>query len=356
MERKIRIGVNGFGTIGKRVALAIKKQDDMELIGIVKTKADYNALFAQEIGIKIFIPSQDYSKNFENSQIKFCGTLEDLIEECDLIIDATPSGTGAKNKDVYEQKGVKAIFQGGEKPNVSEVSFNSQVNYENAINKKYVRVVSCNTTALSRTLNAIKYFIESVYVTIIRRAADPEESDKGPINSIIPTFNSHHASDLKTVLSIEKITTNAYVVPTTLMHMHDVYVALNKKISLEETAWLFKNAERVLLFDINDSAKIMDYSKNLNRGLGGDLYEVAVLEKSIYIKEDILHYTQAVHQESITVPENIDAVRAMFNLMNKEESTRKTDKSLGIIKNKNQDNFNYASDFCFSNFSNIRKS
>ena len=34
----IKVGINGYGTIGKRVAEAVTLQDDMEIIGIVKTK------------------------------------------------------------------------------------------------------------------------------------------------------------------------------------------------------------------------------------------------------------------------------------------------------------------------------
>ena len=30
----IRVGVNGYGVIGKRVAYAVSKQDDMQLVGI----------------------------------------------------------------------------------------------------------------------------------------------------------------------------------------------------------------------------------------------------------------------------------------------------------------------------------
>ena len=39
----------------------------------------------------------------------------------------------------------------------------------------------------------------------------------------------------------------------------------------------------------------------------------------------------AIHQESIVIPENIDAIRAMFNLADKWTSIEKTDKALGLI-------------------------
>jgi len=130
MDKKIKIGINGFGTIGKRVALAIKNTDDMELLGIVKTKPDYNAILARELGIGIFVPSEEYLKNFEDYNIRCNGTLEDLIEKSDVIIDATPAGIGIKNKEIYKKHNKKAVFQGGEKTDVAEVSFTAQVNYE----------------------------------------------------------------------------------------------------------------------------------------------------------------------------------------------------------------------------------
>ena len=40
---KIRVAVNGYGTIGKRVATAVCKQDDMELVGVTKTRPNFEA-------------------------------------------------------------------------------------------------------------------------------------------------------------------------------------------------------------------------------------------------------------------------------------------------------------------------
>ena len=37
----IKVGINGYGTIGKRVAEAVTLQDDMKIVGIVKTKPTY---------------------------------------------------------------------------------------------------------------------------------------------------------------------------------------------------------------------------------------------------------------------------------------------------------------------------
>jgi len=39
----------------------------------------------------------------------------------------------------------------------------------------------------------------------------------------------------------------------------------------------------------------------------------------------------AVHQEAIVVPENIDAIRALYGGYTREESMKLTDASLGIV-------------------------
>ncbi len=42
----IRVGVVGFGTIGSRIAGAVRAQGDMELVGVVKRTPDYRASIA----------------------------------------------------------------------------------------------------------------------------------------------------------------------------------------------------------------------------------------------------------------------------------------------------------------------
>lgn len=51
-----KVGVNGFGTIGRRVALAVTLQKDMRLVGVVKRTPDYAALYAASKGIPLTPP------------------------------------------------------------------------------------------------------------------------------------------------------------------------------------------------------------------------------------------------------------------------------------------------------------
>lgn len=40
------VAINGYGTVGKRVADAIAQQDDMKVIGVSKTRPDFEARMA----------------------------------------------------------------------------------------------------------------------------------------------------------------------------------------------------------------------------------------------------------------------------------------------------------------------
>ena len=59
MNRKVRVGVNGYGVIGKRVADAVSLQDDMELIGVTYHHLDYRIRVAAEKGYPIFSASAE---------------------------------------------------------------------------------------------------------------------------------------------------------------------------------------------------------------------------------------------------------------------------------------------------------
>lgn len=335
--------VVGYGTIGKRVADAINLQDDMKLLGVVKTSPDYKIKLALRCGYTLFV-SKEHAERFEKAGIDF-QPLEEGLEKADIIIDATPAGIGAKNKKMYEEYGKKTVFQGGEEADVAEVSFVAQVNYEKAIGKKYVRVVSCNTTGLARTLSSLcdmgkreGFEIEKTMVTLIRRAADPHESEKGPINAIVPKLKvpSHHGPDVKTVLDIP-ITTVAVKVPTTLSHLHVIAVKLNGNIpSKDDIVYWLAETPRTILVSKNDgidsTASMIELARDLGRKRN-DIYETVIWKDSITVSDSWLYLMQAVHQEAIVVPENIDAVRAVFNLMSKEESIKKTNETLGVVSN-----------------------
>ncbi|MCH8329457.1 MAG: type II glyceraldehyde-3-phosphate dehydrogenase, partial [Nanoarchaeota archaeon] len=143
----IKVGVVGYGTIGKRVADAIRFQKDMKLVGVTGYTYSYKMEVAAKKRIKIF--AMDGIEDFKKNGINPAGDVNNLLDEADIVVDCTPKKIGKENKEKYYlPKKLKAIFQGGEKHEVAEASFVAQCNYDEALNKNYVRVVSCNTTGL----------------------------------------------------------------------------------------------------------------------------------------------------------------------------------------------------------------
>ena len=332
----IKVGLIGYGTIGKRVADAVVLQKDMKLVGITGHSYDYKIEVAKLKGFKIF--ATDGMEDFVKNGIKPEGDANDLLDDVDVVVDCTPKKIGKENKEKYYlPKKIKAIFEGGEKPDVADVSFTAQCNYDEALNKNYVRVVSCNTTGLCRTLNAVNqnYGIESVHATMIRRAADPWDIYHGPINAIVPVLElpSHHGPDVRTVLHDVNIFTTAISVPTTLMHMHSLIVDMKKQATAEEILDMFRKTTRVRVVrnaeKVRSTAEIMELARDIGR-LRGDMPEICVWEEGIGVKGKKLFYLQAIHQESDVVLENIDAIRAVTGFKDGKKSIEMTDKALGI--------------------------
>ncbi|ADP77079.1 glyceraldehyde-3-phosphate dehydrogenase [Methanothermus fervidus DSM 2088] len=334
------VAINGYGTVGKRVADAIAQQDDMKVIGVSKTRPDFEARMALKKGYDLYVAIPERVKLFEKAGIEVAGTVDDMLDEADIVIDCTPEGIGAKNLKMYKEKGIKAIFQGGEKHEDIGLSFNSLSNYEESYGKDYTRVVSCNTTGLCRTLKPLhdSFGIKKVRAVIVRRGADPAQVSKGPINAIIPNppkLPSHHGPDVKTVLDIN-IDTMAVIVPTTLMHQHNVMVEVEETPTVDDIIDVFEDTPRVILISAEDgltsTAEIMEYAKELGRSRN-DLFEIPVWRESITVVDNEIYYMQAVHQESDIVPENVDAVRAILEMEeDKYKSINKTNKAMNILQ------------------------
>ncbi len=334
-----KVGIVGYGTIGKRVADAVAAQKDMKLVGITAHSYNFNIEVAKQKGYKIF--TADGDEELKANGIIPDGDINNLLEEADVIVDATPKKIGKENLEkYYKPKKIKAIFQGGEKHVTTGTSFVAQCNYDEAVNKDYVRIVSCNTTGLCRTLNALdqKYGVSSVHATMIRRGADPGDIHHGPINAIVPVLEmpSHHGPDVQTVLHNMQIFTTALSVPSTLMHLHTLTVDVKKKPELNDVVELFKNTTRVRVVrnaeHLRSTAEIMEFARDLGR-MRGDMPEICVWQEATGVVSNTYNkvlYMQAIHQESDVIPENIDCIRAMMGLKDAAKSIQMTNETFGM--------------------------
>jgi glyceraldehyde-3-phosphate dehydrogenase (NAD(P)) len=333
------IAVIGYGVIGKRIADAINLQDDMNLKGVCDVISDWRIQNAVRKGYNIYAATTDAEKEMKNAGIIVNGSMQDLLKQVDLVVDCTPKNIAAQNIKIYRELGIKFIVQGGEKHETTGHSFNSETNYESALNLDATRVVSCNTTSILRTLGALKRanILEYARGTLLRRATDPWESHLGGImNTMVPEreIPSHQGPDAQSVDPELDVITSAVKVPETLSHMHYWNVKLKKSTTKEEVLNAFKTSSRIKLIHYDQGLVSNNTIKEMFLDMGrpwGDMYEVALWEDMLKVVGDELFYAYVVDNQAIVIPETIDAIRALTGIeTDGQKSISKTNKSLGI--------------------------
>lgn len=341
MSSPIRVAVNGYGVIGKRVADAVRLQDDMVLAGVADVASDYRIQTAIQLDIPLYGATGEAISAMREAGITLAGTLDDLLTGSDIVVDCTPKKVASLNRDRYVAGGRKAIFQGGEKHALTGFSFVAALNYAEALGRDLVRVVSCNTTALGRVVGTLHRagLVKTARAVLFRRGTDPWESHlNAPLNTVVPetATPSHQGPDLQTILPDLDIVTMAAKGPFDLGHVHFTMVETTRATSVDEVRAILEGASRIAFVRADDGIAGQNSIVELMRDLGrprGDLWEVAVWEDAIAVRPDggEIYLVYHVPNEAIVIPETIDAVRAMTELeADAARSIAKTDASLGI--------------------------
>lgn len=335
----IRVAVNGYGVIGKRVADAVALQDDMTLAGVADVSADWRPRMATRKGFPLFGATAEHVSAMRQTGITVSGALEDLLGEVDVVIDCTPKRVAAKNVETYHQLGRKFVLQGGEKHAVTGHSFVAEANYGSALGRESTRVVSCNTTSIVRTLTALKKagLLRRARGTLLRRATDPWESHQsGIMNTLVPEeeIPSHQGPDAQAVDPELDVITMAVKVPETLAHLHYWSVQMTRPASKDEGLDAFRTSSRIALIRMQDGLDALNAVKELMADIGRpheNLYEVALWSDMLRVQGDELFYAYMVDNQAIVIPETIDAIRALCGSEpNAAASIGKTNAALGI--------------------------
>ena len=338
-DQTIRVGVNGYGVIGKRVADAVFAQEDMALAGVADVAADWRLRVACDRGYRVFSATPSVVGAMRDAGIGLAGSLDSLIGECDVIVDCTPKRIAAANIEAYRRAGRKFILQGGEKHETTGHSFVAESSYKGALGRASTRVVSCNTTSIVRTLSALKRagLLKRARGTLLRRATDPWESHLGGIMNTLapePSIPSHQGPDAQSVDPEFDVVTMAVKVPETLAHLHYWSVDLTRAASKDEVLAAFATSSRILRVRMGDGLSALNAVKEWVSDAGrlrGDLYEVALWEDMLTVKDEELFYAYMVDNQAIVIPETIDAIRALAGSEpNADASMRKTDCALGM--------------------------
>jgi len=328
-----KVFVNGYGTIGNRISQFIKEDSEIEVIGIGKYSPDEKVSDAIAHGFDVYVPEKkiDLFKQFNIS-----GTIEKALDECDLVIDASPEGHGYVNKkNLYEPKGIMAIYQGGEtiygEQAVSDLLFNSRANYKDAIGKKHVMQGSCNVTGIGRILQPLreKYGEKLVRfdVILIRRGADLEQTDKILEDTIEWKENPHHGEDVKSYLGKDiPLFLRAIKVPTRQMHLHVVDIRFKDVApSPSEILEVYENERGVAtLWTATGTKQVRDYANKMNFNFK-DTNMIHIHANMLESLGDTVKIMYSDDQTGIVIPENHMLMQAMLFQKNYDEAFKHTE-------------------------------
>jgi glyceraldehyde-3-phosphate dehydrogenase (NAD(P)) len=347
IQPKKTIAVVGYGTIGQKVADALRNCGFFVKVTARSVKRDSIDAYAKGYPI-LFAGNEKDRAEFDKAGIKLESGLEEQLAAglIDAVVDATPSKIGSENlKNIYSKyPNLKVVFEGGEKEQEGFVSFNSFTDFEAAVNANKVRVVSCNTTGMGRVYGALLKWIKGLIIdnTAYRRAADP--ADEKGINpdsmSMIPGY--HHGPDFLSVLPAELkarvagLNTDAAEVNMTHFHVHKGILRLKGgDLTVEKVKAILMRPEnsRICVVDMPKNefrtTTLVDVFQGMLRNEATHPYIITVsVAKSSVPGEVLIEF--AVPQESNVVPENVNALQAMFDLWNRDAAIRVVDETMRI--------------------------
>jgi glyceraldehyde-3-phosphate dehydrogenase (NAD(P)) len=257
---------------------------------------------------------------FKPENIPVKGNFSDLLSEVDIVLDAAPGGVGAKNKEIYKKRGIKAIFQGGEKNEVADVFFHGYANYDKGVGADYLKLTSCNTTGFIRAVDCIdrQVGVEKVAVTILRRVADPADTHRGLVDvAMVEPVPNHQAEDLMLIMPHIKATGALIHLPITHGHIITLLVTPKKPISVHEAMELFEAHPRIKVVEIakgfNSNTALFRYARDKGNKRA-DMYEVGLFKEMVARSGKDLFFTINIPQEAVVIPETMDGIRAALSM------------------------------------------
>jgi len=312
--------VNGYGSIGSRIAEFIKDDSEINVIGIGKHSPDEKVDLAIKNGFSVYVPQKKID-NFKNYNIS--GSIESVLSDCDLVIDASPEGYGFINKkNLYEPNNIMAIYQGGETiygdNAVSDIIFNSRVNYKKVFQKKHVMQGSCNVTGMGKILEPLrnKYGSNLIRfdVTLVRRWADLDQPDKQLVDTIEMSQHPHHGNDVKSYFGKDApLFVRAIKVPTRQMHLHIMDIRFSGTApNVDEIHSLFKAENGIaVLWTATNTKDVRDFANTMKFSFK-DTNMVHIHANMSVAINDTVQIMYSDDQTGIVIPENHMLMQAML--------------------------------------------
>ena len=201
----------------------------------------------------------------------------------------------------------------------------------------YLKLTSCNTTGLIRAVDAIHRAVgvSKTFITIIRRVADPGDTHRGLTNVLqVEPIPNHQAVDLMNIM--EGVDATGLLVHTPVTHGHIITISASpkQKMSVAEAVAAFNAYPRIKVVRIadgfNSNTSLFQWARYLESPRA-DMYEIGLWEEMVGLSGDDVVFAIYIPQESVTIPETIDAIRASLEMQDTgSDAVAKTNGYLGI--------------------------
>ena len=271
---KTRIGINGFGRIGKGVFLQALEMENIQIKAINAVNLDIKELedYLRYDSCHKNIISNYNLEIISNNQFKIKNQIinllserdpEKLLWECDYLIEATGSFLTTEKCEKHNVRNV--IMSAPSKDNTPTFIFGA--NHLDYTNQKIISASSCTTNCLAPFIKLIKdnYSIKNCCFTTIHSATSSQFTvdvfkksariKRSIFNNIIPHTTGASQSIVKLFPDLEgKIIGNSVRVPVSNCSLLDVTLQIEEEnITLENIYQLFTYSQLYgKVFSINE--------------------------------------------------------------------------------------------------------
>jgi glyceraldehyde-3-phosphate dehydrogenase (NAD(P)) len=311
------------------------------LSGIGLKVPDISARMASHGDFSIYAMCHEDIRGFKEAGINVQASICEALAQADVVIDATPSGVGKRNKEeLYSKYGVKSIFQAGEALDVADLpAFMSVINYNDAKRLNSVRIPSPSTVSLVRALKPLdeEFGVRTITYTIVRPGSEPMRGHCGPVDTIVPDElplgSAAIDEEMKRIFPRDLLSASL-AIPSILLAVGVVTVDLERAVSTREVIEVLSKASRIILArghaGLHSTDAIFEYIRRIARQ-SGDVYELCVWLEYVEVTGHRLKLVQAFDVHCVQTPEVIDAIRALAGTGEMHESVNRTNKALRIL-------------------------
>ena len=275
--RKIKIGINGFGRIGRITLRAMLQRDDMEVVAIndllnvehLAYLLKYDSVHGRLDGT-VEVKGNSLVVNGNIIRVTSERNPSDINWgelETDVVAECTGIFTTMEKAELHLKAGAKKVAVSAPSKDIPMFVMGVNSNLLNA-NHKIVSNASCTTNCLAPIAKVLNdnYGIVGGLMTTVHAATATQMTVDGPaknyrlgrssLNNIIPSSTGAAIAVGKVIPELNgKLTGMAFRIPTANVSVVDLTVLLEKKTSYEDIKKNFKYASE------NELKGVLDYTE-----------------------------------------------------------------------------------------------